>query len=140
MEEKTKAKSGFSNSKLTVVTLIVILLLAAFVIFLLINKKPARSISAYCSEYKNQKAIIAKAPGETYSSAVFNESSSDTKVFVTAYDKLSQVAPEDIRNDVETLDSVYKKIADDPSQAMSASLSGLSAEESVSKWTKDHCN
>lgn len=140
MAEKTSSKSGFSKNKSTVVIALVLIALALLITAWLINKSPKRSISAYCSEYKTQKSIIAKSGGETYSSAVFNESSSDTNIFVTAYGQLAKVAPSDIQKDVETLDSIYKKIADDPSEAMSASLSGLSAEDSVAKWTKGHCN
>lgn len=140
MEEKTSSKSWLSKNKFTVVIALVLIALALLITVLLINKSPKRSISAYCSEYKTQKSIIAKSGGETYSSAVFNESSSDTDVFVTAYGKLAKVVPSDVQRDVETLDSVYRKIADDPTQAMSASLSGLSAEDSVAKWTKSHCD
>lgn len=65
--------------------------------------------------------------------------SSNPKDFAEAFSQLEKVAPKDIQSDVKTLKQIFDKVDKDPSQAMSASLSGLGAESSVSDWTSQYC-
>ncbi len=138
MEKKTTEKhKGVDPKKRNLVLvgvgiIVLILLVAQFT-------TPKRSVAAYCDVYKEEKARLAKFPGDTWPSGVFNEALSDAGEFVTSFDRLEKVAPDDIKNDVETLRQLYKKMKDDPSSAIAASLSGAGAESSVKKWTKDHC-
>jgi hypothetical protein len=101
---------------------------------------PAHTVAAYCRTFQQEKARLAKVPGETYESGVFDDSLSDAGEYAASFGKLERVAPSDIQPDIRTLRSVYQKIHDNPSQALSASLSGGPAEESVKAWTKDNCN
>jgi hypothetical protein len=107
--------------------------------FALLSRSPHRSVEAYCSVYREEKARLAKLPGEAYPSGVFNEAVSDAGAFATAFDRLERVAPSDIQPDLKTLHAIYQKIDNDPSQALAASLSAISPDESVKKWTNDHC-
>ncbi|MGB4768115.1 MAG: hypothetical protein WBP22_02550 [Candidatus Saccharimonas sp.] len=59
---------------------------------------------------------------------------------MNAFSKLEAVAPKEIEPDVTTLKKTFQSIKDNPSGAISASLSGLSAEDSVTNWTKTHCS
>jgi hypothetical protein len=58
---------------------------------------------------------------------------------VDALGKLERVAPDNIQPDVKTLKQLFEKIDKDPSQAFSASMSGLGAEDSVNKNATQHC-
>lgn len=116
--------------------------LVIFVLIFLITQffsGPQRSISAYCQTYKEEKARLAKLPGDTWPTGVFNDELNDAGEVATAFGRLEKVAPNEIRPDVATLQSIYHKIDSDPSQAISASLSGISAESSVKEWTNEHC-
>lgn len=117
--------------------LLAIVLLVAVVYF---TTAPERSVAAYCKVYQEEKARLAKLPGDTWPSGVFNQELSDASEFATSFNRLARVAPDDIRNDVETLRDLYQKIDDDPSQAIAASLSGVSAETNVKDWTESHCD
>lgn len=101
--------------------------------------KPKRSVAAFCNTYKQEDARLANSNGDTYSLKPFTHSSSNSHDFVTALDNLDQVAPKDIQPDVKTLKQIFEKIDKDSSQAISASLSGLGAESSVSRWTDKNC-
>ncbi|MGB4768120.1 MAG: hypothetical protein WBP22_02575 [Candidatus Saccharimonas sp.] len=101
--------------------------------------KPERSVASYCKVYGEQSNILAHATGDTYSVKVFSHSSSDPGDFVNAFSKLEAVAPKEIEPDVTTLKKTFQSIKDNPSSAISASLSGLGAEDSVKNWTKIHC-
>lgn len=115
------------------ILVIVIILMLSFL------ARPTRSVAAFCSSYKQENSYLAKSQGDTYRVKPFTNSSSNPHDFVTALDKLEQVAPEDIRPDVKTLKQIFEKIDQDPSQALSASLSGLGAESNVDKWTSQNC-
>jgi hypothetical protein len=117
--------------------------LAAIAIFvaggLYLILRPQRSVAAYCRVYHQENQMLQHATGNTYSVAVFSHSSSNAKDFVSAFSALDQVAPAEIEPDVRTLKLVFQKMNSDPSQSITASLSGIGAETSVTTWTKDHC-
>ena len=113
--------------------------MAALVSIFIIFGQPERSVASYCKVYQEEEARLAKLPGDTYPSGVFQDELSDAGAFADAFSKLEKVAPDEIRPDVKSLQGVYKKMADDPSQAIAASLSGAGAEDSVKEWTGDHC-
>lgn len=121
---------------ITVVVTVVVILVALLIVWLM---QPKPSAEAYCKIYKEEKVRLAKLPGDTWPSGVFNDSVSDAGEFATSFDRLASVAPSDIKPDVVALQKVYQKIADDPSQGMSASLSGIGAESNLKKWTGEHC-
>jgi hypothetical protein len=138
-KEMTKVKS--INPKKRTILILATLLIAVLVAILLFQFiKPERSVASYCKVYKEEDAKLAKAQGDTYAVAVFSHKSSNPADFANAFSKLEQVAPSDIQPDVKTLKQLFQKIDSDPSQGMSASLSGLGAEENVKKWTTDHCS
>lgn len=137
-EAPPKIKSVLNSKKRTsIIVLIAIGILVLIVILLM--QRPERSVAAYCKVYNEEKTRLSKLPGNTWPSAVFNDELSDAGAFAEAFGKLEKVAPEEIRPDVKTLQSLYKKVADDPSQAIGASLSGIGAESSVKDWTTEHC-
>ena len=80
-----------------------------------------------------------RSQGDTHSVKPFTNSSSNPRDFVTALGKLESAAPDAIQSDVKTLKQLFEKIDKDPSQAFSASMSGLGAEDSVNKYTAQHC-
>jgi hypothetical protein len=136
----TKRRLPTSTQRLTAIAIAVI---AAIVIALIITQlsQPESSIAAYCKTYKQQNVKLAEATGDTYSTTVFpNRSSSDPTDFATAFSSLEQVAPKGIHPDVKTLQQIFQKIANDPSQALTASLSGLGAESNVKSWTNQYCD
>jgi hypothetical protein len=140
MDKKTEDKPATKKPKqLAVIIGVVILAVVLLVLFISQLATPKRSVSAYCQTYKEEKARLAKLPGNTWPSGVFNDAVGDAGEFATSFGKLESVAPEEIHGDVTTLKSVYQKIHDDPSQAIGASLSGSSADSSLKKWTADHC-
>lgn len=126
-------KKKFFVISAVAVTGLVLVLTALFL------NTPQRSVASYCKAYKEEDVKLASANGESYGVRVFSHKSSNPTDFVTAFSRLEQVAPDEIRADVKILRQVFQKIEDDPSQAISASLSGLSAEESVVNWTKEQC-
>ena len=117
-----------------------VLLLAVILIFVIVaSSKPTRSVAAFCSTYKQEDARLAKSSGDTYSLHPFTHDSNNPHDFAIALSNLDAVAPKEIEPDVKTLKLLFEKIDKDPSQAMSASLSGLGAESNVSDWTTQHC-
>jgi hypothetical protein len=141
VKEKTSNKTKYSALDRRTVTLVMVvgIIIAVLVSIFIIFGQPERSIASYCKVYKEERSRLAKLPGDTYPSGVFQDELSDAGAFADAFSKLEKVAPDEIRPDVKTLQGIYKKMADDPSQAIAASLSGASAEESVKKWTVDQC-
>lgn len=140
MDKKTeeKAPARKPNKKFVVIgAVILIVVLLVFIISQL--TAPQRSVAAYCQTYKEEKARLAKLPGSSWPSGVFNESIGDAGEFAASFGKLEKVAPDEVRSDVATLKSIYQKIHDDPSQAISASLSGSSADTSLKEWTATNC-
>jgi len=115
-------------------------LAAVLLVFSIVNfVVPKRSVASFCSTFRDEKARLTKLPGNTYPSGVFNETLSDAGEFAVSYGKLEKVAPDEIKADVATLQSLYKKINEDPSQSIAAAISGVAVDESVKSWTTDHC-
>ena len=117
-----------------------LLLIIIVVLVIVASSKPTRSVAAFCSTYKQEDARLAKSHGDTYSLHPFTHDSSNPHDFVVALSKLDAVAPEEIEPDVKTNKQLFEKIEKDPSQALSASLSGLGAESNVTDWTTQHCH
>lgn len=140
MDKKAEDKKKALDPKKRNLIIALIVIVATLLIFWLIQQVgPQRSVTAYCSTYKEEKARLAKLPGDTWPAGIFNDELSDAGEIATSVGRLEKVAPDDIRSDVATIRSIYQKIHDDPSQAISASLSGVSAEQNVKKWTTDNC-
>ena len=140
MDKKESAKAKNLDPKKRNIVIIATLLVVAIIVILLFQlMKPERSVASYCKTYKEQNAKLANSQGDTYAVAVFSHKSSNPADFANAFSKLEEVAPNDIQSDVKTLKQIFQKIDGDPSQGMSASLSGIGAESSVKKWTADHC-
>jgi hypothetical protein len=140
MDKKTEDKpQARKMNRLVIIAGAVILVIVLLVLLIPQLTAPKRSVAAYCQTYNEEKARLAKLPGNTWPSGVFNDAVGDAGEFATSFGKLESVAPEEIRGDVTALKSVYQKIHDDPSQAISASLSGSSADGNLKKYTNDHC-
>ena len=138
-KETTKVK-GLDSKKRNIVILVTLLVVAIMAILLFQLMKPERSVASYCKVYKEEDAKLTEAQGDTYAVAVFSHKSSNPADFANAFSKLEQVAPSDIQPDVKTLKQLFQKIDSDPSQSMSASLSGLGAESNVKDWTETNCH
>lgn len=121
---------------------LVIVGLVAVVVVLAITQlaQPRRSVAAYCKVYTAEKARIAKLPGDTYPSLLFDHQLSDAGEFVTSLDRLERVAPDDVRSDVRTLKSLYQKLKDDPSQMASVSLAADPVDTNLKNWTRKSCS
>lgn len=133
-----EAKTSSLSRKRIIITAGIALLILLVSIFYLISM-PERSVASYCKVLNDEKAKLANAKGETYSSAVFRAKTSDAGDFADAFGELERVAPDDIRADTEKLKQIYQKIDDDPSQALSASLSGIGQESNLRKWIDRSC-
>lgn len=127
------------HKKRTIVTVVGLIIVAILVFLAIWLMQPKPSVESYCKIYKEEKVRLAKLPGDTWPSGVFNDSVSDAGEFAASFGRLAPVATSDIKSDVTALQKLYQKIADDPSQGMSASLSGIGAENNVKKWTSNHC-
>lgn len=140
MDKKTEDKASAHRLKRLGLIVGVLILIVALVMFLISQlATPKRSAAAYCQTYKDEKARLAKLPGDTWPSGVFNDAISDAGEFAVSFSRLEKVAPDEIAPDVKTLQGVYRKIHDDPSQAISASLSGTSAESNLKRWDITNC-
>jgi len=117
-----------------------VLFIIVVVFAIIASSGPTRSVAAFCNTYKQEDARLAKSYGDTYSVHPFTQSSNNPHDFVVALSNLDDVAPKEIEPDVKTLKQLFEKIDKDPSQALSASLSGLGAESNVSDWTTQHCH
>jgi hypothetical protein len=141
MDKKTEDKpQARKMNRLIVIAGVVILVIVLLALLLPRLTAPKRSVAAYCQTYNQEKARLAKLPGNSWPSGVFNDAVGDAGEFAASFAKLESVAPEEVRGDVTTLKSVYQKIHDDPSQAISASLSGSSADSSLKSWTTQNCS
>lgn len=138
-KETTRVENLGSKKRTVIIT---VTLLAAVLVAILFFQfmKPERSVASYCKVYKEENAKLANAQGDTYAVAVFSHKSSNPADFANAFSKLEQVAPNDIQPDVRTLKQLFQKIDSDPSQSMSASLSGLGSESNVKDWTEANCH
>lgn len=141
MDKKASAKKSslLAKNHLVLILSVGLLLVVTLVMLMFFLFKPDRSVTSYCKIYKEEDAKLAKAQGDTYSVTVFHHKSSNPADFVNAFSRLEQAAPDEIQPDVKTLKQIFQKIDSDPSQALTASMSGLGAEESVTKWTEGHC-
>lgn len=139
-EKKTAKLKRLDYKKRNTIGLGTLLIVIIAVLLSLQLVKPERSVASYCKVYKEEDAKLAKTQGDTYSVAVFSHSSNNPADFANAFNKLEQVAPNDIQPDVKTLRQLFQKIDSDPSQSMGASLSGLGAESSVKDWTSQNCH
>ena len=140
MDAKQSSKPvALEKKKLFIIIISVVVALALAVITVLLLTRPQRSAASYCAAYKEEDGKLASANGTSYGVKVFSHKSSNAADFVNAFSRLEQVAPDEIRADVKTLRQVFQKIDADPSQAISAGVGGLSAEQSVTDWTKINC-
>lgn len=140
MEKNAATTLKNSEPKKRNIIIVATLLIAVLLIVLLAQLfKVERSVASYCKVYKEQANKLTDAQGDTYAVSVFSHKSSNPADFADAFSRLEQVAPRDIEPDVKTLKQLFQKISDDPSQAMSASLSGLGAESNVKDWTIKNC-
>lgn len=134
---KVKLLDPKKRSLFTLVAVAAVVL-AILLIVQLTSPKP--SVEAYCKVYNGEKARLSKLPGDTWPSAVFDDKVGDAGEFAAAFGRLARVAPDEIKSDVVTLQKLYQKVKDDPSQAFSASLSGIGAESNVEQWGDKRCN
>lgn len=140
MDKQTEAKTPPRKQQKQLAILGVVALAVVLLVLLITQlAAPKRSIAAYCQVYKEEKARLAKLPGSTWPSGVFNDEIGDAGEFATSFGRLEKVAPSEIAPDVRTLQSLYQKIHDDPSQAISVSLSGAGVDQSLKAWTDGHC-
>lgn len=133
-------KKALDPKKRNLIVALVLVVIGLLIFWFIQQAAPQRSVAAYCSTYKEEKARLAKLPGDTWPAGIFNDELSDAGEIATSVDRLEKVAPDEIRPDVATIRSIYQKIHDDPSQAIGASLSGVSAEQNVKDWTKNNCS
>lgn len=138
-KKNTEQKAG-SISKRRALIIYVGAAVAIIVPLMLTMTRPERSVEAFCKVYSEENARLATAHGDSYAVAVFDHKSSNPGDFAKAFSKLERVAPDEIRPDVKTLRQIFERIERDPSQALSASLSGITAEASVENWGKERCN
>lgn len=136
--ERTKSTLA-KNRKLIAIAAGVALLAIVAIPLITTMSRPERSVGAFCSAYKQEDARLAKSSGDTYSLHPFTHDSNNPHDFVVALSSLDAVAPNDIEPDIKTLKLLFEKIDKDPSQAFSASMSGLGAESNVADWTAQHC-
>lgn len=134
----TKIK-GLNNKQRTIFIGAVVIVIALVVLFAATLSQPKPSVAAYCKVYKEEKARLSKLPGDTWPSAVFDDKVGDAGELAAAFGRLARVAPSDVKSDVVVLQKLYKKVNDDPSQALSAGLSGIGPENNVKDWTGERC-
>jgi hypothetical protein len=136
LSAKVKRLDPKKRSLLTLVAVVAVVL-AVLLIIQLTSPKP--SVEAYCKVYNEEKFRLAELPGDSWPSAVFDESVGDAGEMAKAFDRLAKVAPDDVKPDVVTLQKLYQKVKDDPSQGFSAALSGIGSEDSLKEWTTGQC-
>lgn len=140
MSEKPQSKPEPKKPQKKILIIALGVAIIGLLIFWLVQQTaPQRSIAAYCQTHKEEKTRLAKLPGDTWPAGVFNDELSDASEIAKSVGRLEKVAPEEIRSDVATIQSIYQKIHEDPSQAIGASLSGVEAEANVKKWTSTNC-
>lgn len=94
MHAKIQAKYQGLDPKQKKLTAVAALIVVAFILFLIFHAAaPQRSVAAYCDAFKQEKARIAKLPGDTWPSGVFNDSISDAGEFAKSFSRLDKVAP-----------------------------------------------
>ena len=141
MSEKQAPKhEGPINKKRNIVIAAAVITVGLLIFWLIQQNAPERSVAAYCKVHGEEKARLAKLPGDTWPAGIFDDELSDAGEIANSVAKLEKVAPDEIRSDVTTIKAIYQKIDADPSQAISAALSGAEAESNVKEWTKTQCN
>jgi len=141
MDKKTENKNTAHHPKKKPIIIAVTVVFTGILIFWLIQQlTPQRSIESYCKVYNEEKARLSTLPGDTWPAGIFNDELSDAGEIATSIKRLEKVAPDEMQPDIKTLVSIYQKIDSDPSQALSASLSGVEAEANVKEWTKKQCH
>ena len=121
--------------------IIVVLVVIVLAILLNVMAHPQRSVAAYCTIYKQEKVRLTPMSNNAnaYPSGVFDVTLNDAGQIANSFSKLDPVAPAEIEPQVKTLQKLYQKIQEDPSQAIAASLSGGSVDDSLKAWTSQHC-
>ncbi|MBL8031219.1 MAG: hypothetical protein JNK33_02765 [Candidatus Doudnabacteria bacterium] len=140
MSKEKQSKAVRQKQPKNLLVLVAILLIAVVVIAAFYSMQPKRSVAGYCKVYAEEKARLAKLPGDTYPSELFDDYLSDAGEIATSIERLEKSAPDDIRPDVTTLKSFYEKLDKEPSQLLSVSVAAQPVDKSVSNWTKDHCS
>lgn len=136
--ERTKGTLAKNRKPIAIAAGVALLAMVAIPVITTMSR-PERSVGAFCSVYKQEDTRLAKSSGDTYSLHPFTHDSNNPHDFVVALSSLDAVAPNDIEPDVKTLKLLFEKIDKDPSQAFSASMSGLGAESNIADWTTQHC-
>jgi hypothetical protein len=141
MHKKLLAKLKALNPKQRAIAAASILIIVALIVLAITQlATPKRSVAAYCKVYTQEKARIAKLPGDTYPSLLFDHPQNDASEFAVSLGRLEKVAPDDIRPDITTLKSLYEKLHKDPSQMTSISFAAEPVDTSLSKWTSQQCS
>ncbi|HSW91710.1 MAG TPA: hypothetical protein VLG09_03635 [Candidatus Saccharimonadales bacterium] len=143
MDKKTTAKFKAFDRRKREVVLGSIVVVAALIILLIIQlAQPARSVTAYCKVYGQEKARLTAMSNDNdpYPSGVFNVSVNDAGQIATSFGRLDRVAPSEIEPDVKNLQKLYQDIHDSPSHAINDSLNGGSIDDNLKAWTTNHCN
>jgi hypothetical protein len=141
MYKKLLAKLKALNPKQRAIAAASILIIVALIVLAITQlATPKRSVAAYCKVYTQEKARIAKLPGDTYPSLLFDHPQNDASEFAVSLGRLEKVAPDDIRPDITTLKSLYEKLHKDPSQMTSISFAAEPVDTSLSKWTSQQCS
>lgn len=125
-KEVTDRLKRLNTKWLIGVAVVVVAIIVLLIYFLL---PPQRSIASFCKIYNEE---VPKINNGTYSS-------SDYAKFAEIYGRLERVAPADIQPDVKVVRQVFEKMDKDPSQSISAGLSGLGAETNIKEWAKKNC-
>lgn len=142
MYKKNLAKLKGSNRKNQTIVGGSALLIVVLIILLIGNlTRPARSVTAYCKVYGQEKARLSAMSNNSdpYPSGVFNVSVNDAGQIATSFSRLDRVAPTDVEPDVSNLQKLYQDIHNNPSHAVSDSLNGGSIDDSLKVWTQQHC-
>lgn len=138
MKKESQSRAAAFKQKHKI-SLIVAVLLLIFIVIALNNSQSKRSAASFCQVLSDEKSRLAAFPGNSYPSGIFNEELSNAQEFVDSFAKLEKVAPDEIKADVSTLKLLYVKIQSDPSQSLSAGLSGVEPEDNVKEWIVDNC-
>lgn len=138
-ESHTKLKR-FDRKQSVIITgaVVAVILVILAVVHL---TQPKRSIDAYCQVYKQEKSRLSAMSNNSnpYPSGVFNVSVNDAGEIATSFGRLGRVAPSTIEPNVKALQNLYQDIHNNPSHAISDSLNGGSADDSLAQWTRQKC-
>lgn len=118
-------------------------LLVVIVVFLITQTaQPARSVTAYCSVYRQEKSRLSAMSNESnpYPSGLFNVNVTDAGQVAASLGKLDRVAPTQIEPEVSSLQKLYGDIHNNPSNAINDSLNGGSLDDNLKTWTQQHCD